>query len=245
MRKTLVYTLALFLFMAGCGKTPPASTQAANAPTPSTPSVPPPEPPAGTAAMSPAAPNEATPLETVESREAAAPAAEPATVQVRAGAILRVRIVETLDTKSNRAGDRFDATLVSPVISGQHVIIPAGTRFTGRVTSSYDSGRLKGRGAIAVVLDSFELRGRRHRITTSAYTRVTTDHKKRNAGLIGGGAGVGALIGGLAGGGKGALIGAGAGAGAGTAGAAATGKKHARIPSETVMTFRLRAPVQV
>jgi hypothetical protein len=63
--------------------------------------------------------------------------------------------------------------------------------------------------------------------------------------LIGGGAGLGAIIGGLAGGGKGAVIGGLAGAGAGTAGAAYTGNKDVVIPSESLITFRLAAPVTV
>ena len=63
--------------------------------------------------------------------------------------------------------------------------------------------------------------------------------------MIGGGAGLGAIIGGLAGGGKGALIGGLAGAGAGTAASAYTGNKDVIIPSESVVTFTLTAPVSV
>ena len=44
---------------------------------------------------------------------------------------------------------------------------------------------------------------------TTSVNRVSAAHKKRNAILIGGGAGLGAAIGAIAGGGKGALIGAG------------------------------------
>jgi hypothetical protein len=53
---------------------------------------------------------------------------------------------------------------------------------------------------------------------------------------------VGALIGGLAGGGKGALIGGLSGAGAGTVAGAYTGNRDVVIPSESVVTFRLRSP---
>jgi outer membrane lipoprotein SlyB len=76
-------------------------------------------------------------------------------------------------------------------------------------------------------------------------SRITGNHKKRDIGIIGGGAGVGAAIGAIAGGGKGAAIGAAAGAAAGTAGAAATGKMDVRIPAETVMVFTLQSPVRV
>jgi hypothetical protein len=75
--------------------------------------------------------------------------------------------------------------------------------------------------------------------------RVGPAHKKRNAFLIGGGAGLGAAIGAIAGGGKGAAIGGLAGAGAGTAGAAATGKEELAIPAESALVFTMRASVKM
>jgi hypothetical protein len=82
-------------------------------------------------------------------------------------------------------------------------------------------------------------------VSSSEYEVAAKGKGKRTATLAGGGAGLGALIGGLAGGGKGALIGGLAGAGAGTAGAAYTGNKDVVIPAETVVTFRLTAPLTV
>jgi hypothetical protein len=74
---------------------------------------------------------------------------------------------------------------------------------------------------------------------------VSAAHKKRNAVLIGGGAGVGTAIGAIAGGPAGAAIGAAAGAGAGTAGAAITGKRQVAVAAETPMTFSLRTAVRM
>jgi hypothetical protein len=56
---------------------------------------------------------------------------------------------------------------------------------------------------------------------------------------------LGAALGAIAGGGKGALIGAAAGAAAGTAGAAATGKLEVGIGAEAVLTFQLRAAIEL
>ena len=124
-------------------------------------------------------------------------------------------------------------------------VLPKGTKFTGHVTTSDASGRLKGRGVLGITLDSFDLRGQSYPVATSLDTRATASHKKRNIEMIGGGAGLGALIGGLAGGGKGAAIGLGAGAAAGTGTAAVTGKKQVEVPAETMFRFTLKSPVQI
>ncbi len=168
-----------------------------------------------------------------------------AEVEVPGDAAIHVSLDETLDTRRHQPGDTFTATLAEPVMAGERIAIPKGTRFTGHVTSAKSSGRLKGRGYLAVTLDSFELNGESYAIDTTSQGRSTGSHKKRNATLIGGGAGVGALIGAVAGGGKGAAIGAGTGAAAGTAGAAFTGKKDVTIPAETLLRFTLQSPVRI
>jgi hypothetical protein len=159
--------------------------------------------------------------------------------------VLRVRIDETVDTRRNRPGDPVHATLSQPLVYNGRTVLPAGTRFTGHVTTADSSGRLKGRGHIGVALDSFHHNGRAYRINTTSVERASAAHKKRNGIIIGGATGLGAALGAIAGGGKGALIGAGAGAAAGTAGAAATGKLHVSIAAETPLRFTLRSAVSL
>jgi hypothetical protein len=172
-----------------------------------------------------------------------APAGNYAGAVIPSGTPLHVRVDESIDTKRNRAGDGFTATLAEPVELGGRVMVPAGTEFRGHVTTARASGRMKGRAQLGLALDGFRLNGREYRVETTSVERVSASHKKRNSWLIGGGAGVGAAIGAIAGGGKGALIGAGAGAGAGTAGAAITGKKEVGISAETPLRFTLRQSV--
>lgn len=166
-------------------------------------------------------------------------------VTVPPGTTLRVRLDQALSTQRDRAGEGFTATLAEPIVVGEQTVVPKGTEFRGHVTTSGASGRLKGRAVLGITLDSFELKGKSYKIDTSADSRASTGHKKRNGVLIGGGAGLGAALGAVAGGGAGALIGAGAGAAAGTAGAAATGKKNIGFPAETLLTFSLRTPVRI
>jgi len=161
------------------------------------------------------------------------------------GTPLHVRVDGSIDTRRNRAGDPFTATLSQPIAVEGRVVVPAGTEFSGHVTMAGASGRLKGRAALGLKLDALRLNGREYPIQTTSVDRVSAAHKKRNAILIGGGTGLDAALGAIAGGPKGALIGAGAGAAAGTAGAAATGKRQVAIRAETPLRFTLRSAVEM
>jgi len=176
------------------------------------------------------------------------PAASPAvayTGEIPPGAVVHVRLLDTLDTKRNRAGDRFTATLDEPLVSGDRVVVPQGVPFNGHIVEARQSGRFKGRAVMALSLDSFDLNGVTYPLDATRAARTSAGHKKHNWLWIGGGSGGGAAIGAIAGGPAGALIGAGAGGAAGTAGAAITGKRNVTIPVETRLAFTLRTPVEL
>ena len=180
---------------------------------------------------------------------AAAPVAAKVTpvarVTVAEGTELSVRTVQTLSTKTAENGQRFEATLREPLIVGNYVVAPKGARAYGVVANSDDGGRVKGRASLTVKLISLEVNGTEADVTTSSVTHVAKGTKKEDAVKVGVGSGIGAAIGAIAGGGKGAAIGAGVGAGAGTGVVLATKGDAAVIPSETLLTFRLTAPLTV
>jgi hypothetical protein len=262
--------IASFVFALGCSRSPSPQQQSTAAfvqpaaPV-SQPEAPPPvQPPAAqadvAAADSVAAPEvqaaKPSPLKTAGRyqkremrKEMAAAAAPPATtardIIIPRGTAVRVRLAETVDTKRNRAGDRFPATLDVPIVIDNKVIVPKGTLFEGRIVEAKPSGRFKGRAVIGLELDSFKLNGKTYWIATGARQRTSSTHKKRNLTLIGGGSGVGAGIGAIAGGGIGAAIGAGAGAAAGTTTAFITGKRNIRLVVESPLDFSLRSPVRI
>jgi len=166
-------------------------------------------------------------------------------VTIPEGTVLSVRLVDSIDSNKNKEGDVFRATIESPVTDGERVVIPKYADVEGEVVQSKSAGHFTGRSDIALVLTRLEMGGKAYSIDTDEYTQEGSSRGKRTAEMVGGGAGAGALIGGLTGGGKGALIGAAVGAGAGTGVQAVTHGQQVHIPSETVLRFRLKAPVAV
>jgi len=174
---------------------------------------------------------------------AAAPAPPP--IEVPADTTIQARIDQTLSTRRSHAGEQFHASLAAPLLIDGQEVISQGAPIQGTVIMCKASGRFKGRGEIAIRLDSIEYHGQPVAITTALDAKLSAAHKKRDIAFIGGGAGSGAVIGAVAGGGPGAAIGAGAGATAGFVGVVITGKKQVVIPAEMVFTFRLKSPVEL
>lgn len=179
---------------------------------------------------------------------AAKPAAPPPPREftLAAGTPVAVRTTSTLTTKNHQAGHRFQATLTQPLEVDGHVIAERGATVTGEVAESDPGGRVKGVASMSVRLLSVEgADGETIAISTGAYAKDAPASKGKDAAKVGIGAGVGAAIGAIAGGGRGAAIGAAAGSAAGTGAVLATRGEPAVIPSESVLTFTLRAPVTV
>ena len=169
----------------------------------------------------------------------------PKPIVIRAGTEIVVTVDQSVSSKVNNPGDHFDASFAEPVVVGDTVVIPKGTKATGTVTDAKSAGRFKGNAAISVTLTAVRVHGEEYKLRTSVITEAGKGRGKRTALGAGGGAVVGGLIGALAGGGKGAAIGAGAGAGAGTAGTALTGNRDITIGPETMLRFQLREGLEV
>jgi hypothetical protein len=192
----------------------------------------------------------AAPANTVDTSKAA-PEAEakaepqPATV-IPAGTKLHVLLIDAVSSDRNRAGDAFAASLAEPVVIDGKTVLNKGTKVRGRVVAANESGRVKGRASVELKLTGIVLNdGKLLNISTKTYTAVAEATKKRDAAIIGGGAGLGAVLGALAGGGKGAAIGAAVGGGAGTGTVLATKGKEIRYAPETRLQFTLASPIEI
>ncbi len=166
-------------------------------------------------------------------------------VTIPAGTEVPVRITETLDTKTTQTNDAFHGSVAGDLMADGVVAIPHGAPVLGRVVDAKEAAHFKGSAALSLELTQLTARGQRLPLATDAYSQQGAGRGKNTAVKAGGGAAFGAIIGALAGGGKGAAIGSLAGAGAGTGINAATRGQQVVIPSETVIRFRLQAPITV
>lgn len=160
-------------------------------------------------------------------------------VTVPAGAMLRIRINQGLDSKHTQPGTAFSAIVLNDVVADGAVAIPRGAEVQGVVTASEKAGALRGRGELVLNLTQVMLGGRSYPLTTDTWSNVGGDKTGRTVSNAIGLGVLGAIVGGAAGGGGGAAVGAGLGAGAGVGTSAASGGGQAVIPPEAILTFHL------
>ena len=177
------------------------------------------------------------------SRIATPPTPQVAVVPV--GTPIKIRTGSALSTESAESGQTFQAALAEPLIVDGKQIAPKDAEVDAVIVDADKGGRVKGVASISVRLTKLHLNSGAAPIKTGVYTKEARATKKKDAVTVGIVSGVGAAIGAIAGGGKGAAIGAGSGAAAGTGVVLATRGEPAVIAAESLLTFRLTAPVTV
>jgi hypothetical protein len=157
-----------------------------------------------------------------------------------------VRLIDAVSTETNEVGDTFLASLVEPLTVNGVVLFAKDTSVQGKIVSLEEPGRVKGVASISLQLTEIQPgTGRPIPLQTALFSETAKSEKKKDAAIIGGGAGIGTAIGALTGGKKGAAIGAIVGGGSGSGYVLATKGKQLKYPSETLITFRLAEPLTV
>ena len=169
----------------------------------------------------------------------------PRQIEVPATSTLTVRMIDGVDSSVNNAGEIFHASLESPLVVDNDVVVPRGADIYVRLVSASSAGRMKGKSELHLELVKMEFQGRSYPLVSSTYSVTGSSRGKNTAAKVGGGAAFGAIIGAIAGGGKGAGIGAGVGAAGGAIYQGATKGKQVKIPAETRLDFQLDQPVMV
>ncbi len=170
----------------------------------------------------------------------------PQTLTLSVGTVVRVRVDEWISTDRNLSGDSFSAVLDQPIVVNGWVIARRGQAQTGRVSLVKKGGRGGGASQLGVDLPELTLvDGQQLPLETQLFQTSAGGSHGRNVAVVGSTTGAGAVIGAIAGGGAGAAIGAGIGATAGIIGVLSTNGRPTAIPPETVLSFRLEAPVTI
>jgi len=167
---------------------------------------------------------------------------------VPANEVFRVRINQTISSKTAKVGDTFTTTTVDPVYSSTGVIvIPTGSTILGRVDSVTPAKKGGDPGTIGVSFIQVTLPNSSKRAISGSLTNLDTkkaksdnegnasgdDRKNDKLIFIGGGAAGGAILGAAIGGGKGAVIGGILGAAGGLLGERLTKGEEAEVKSGT------------
>ncbi len=166
-------------------------------------------------------------------------------VTLPVGTPVTIRTSTNIDTDRNRVGDVFEATLEQPILFGDQTVFSRGTTVKGRIAYAQESGKLSGQAQLILELTELVSNGKSYYLRTSDYTEAGANRANRTAATVGGTAALGAIIGAIAGGGTGAAVGAASGAAVGTGVQVMTRGQVLRIPSETILEFRLQAPLRV
>lgn len=179
---------------------------------------------------------------------------------VSEGTIIQTRLDTTINTKDNRPGDPFRATVTVPVWVGNKDVIPAGSTISGTVEKVKRGGHFRGNAMIQLGFHSIHLPGgvdyplhaRVDGVGEGAvHSNVTPNEGtiRRNgqggqaAKKIATSGGFGAIVGAIFGGGRGALLGGLAGAAVGSAGVLLSRKRDLKLFTGEALAVRLRRPL--
>jgi len=176
------------------------------------------------------------------------PPEQPAPPQlvIKSGTFVTVRINQLLSSDLNHPGDAFTASLARPMVVDGVIVAQRGQTVGGRVAAAQKAGRVDGVSHLGVQLTDLTLvDGQQVAVKSQLITRQGDTSVGRDVAAVGTTTAVGAAAGAAAGGGVGAGIGAGAGAVAGLIGVLLTRGLPTIIYPESVLTFRVEAPIAI
>ena len=166
-------------------------------------------------------------------------------VTIPAGQSMLVRMIDGVDSSKNHVGDVFHGSLETDLTVGNTVVARKGTDIYGRLAEAKEAGHFTGSSELQLELTRIVIDGKDYPVVSSDYTLQGKGRGSNTAKKVGGLAAAGAVIGAIAGGGKGAAIGAAAGGATGAGVQVLTKGQQVKVPSETLLEFRLQQPATV
>ena len=192
------------------------------------------------------------PVARAESSAMPEPAAriEPRMVLVTldAGTPLTVELEEAVSSETSLVGDPISAVLISDIVRGTRVIVPAGSRVRGSVSDVRAQRKIGGQARLALDFDRLVTPSGQEVPIQAMLESTGQSQKKKDAATIGGSAAGGALLGRVLSDddkGKGTVLGAVLGAAVGTAVASKNKADPVVIDQGTTAELFLNGPTEV
>ena len=154
-------------------------------------------------------------------------------------------MIDGVDSKKNNVGDVFHASLETDLTVNGVLVARRGADVYGKLAYAKEAGHFSGSSELELELTRMVVDGTDYPLVSDDYTVKGKGRGGDTAKKVGGGAVLGAIIGGIAGGGAGAAIGAGVGSAAGAGVQVLTHGKEVKVPSETLLEFKLQQPATV
>lgn len=173
------------------------------------------------------------------------PVSADGSITIPAGQSILVRMIDAVDSSKNHVGDIFHASLETDLTVNNMLVARKGADVYGRLAEAKEAGHIAGSSELQLELTRMVIDGHDYPLVSSDYTLQGKGRGSNTAKKVGGGAVAGAIIGAIAGGGKGAAIGAGVGSAAGAGVQVLTRGQQVKVPSETLLEFRLQQPATV
>ncbi len=145
------------------------------------------------------------------------------------GSVVSVRMIDSISSDQNHAGETFRASIADAIRIGNHTVVPRGANAFVKLVNASSAGRVKGRSELELQLERIVVGNQSYPVASNVVAFRGKSESKKTAKNAGIGALAGGGLGALFGGGKGAAIGAGVGAGAGVATNAAKKGEQVRI----------------
>ena len=117
---------------------------------------------------------------TMASGNAAFPAAQGGkTIMVPAGTRILIRMVDSIESSKQKAGDRFTASLETNLQVDGATVAPRGATVYGRLASAESAGRMKGSSELTLELTDILIKGTAYPLLTSTYDYLRCERPRR------------------------------------------------------------------
>src|SRR5262245_4433678 len=166
-------------------------------------------------------------------------------ISIPQGTVISVRTIDSISSDQNYVGQTFRGSIADAIRIGNQTVVPRGATAYMKLVDVRSAGRVKGRSELELQLERIVVDNHSYPVTSNIVAFRGKSETKKTAKSAGIGALAGGGLGALFGGGKGAAIGAGVGAGAGLATGAAKKGSPVIVGSESLVRFRLSAPLQI